>query len=128
MAARKPRRRAELAPHDRPLPARLALAQNGERGSHAQNARIGSVYPVYERAAQRTRERVAEASREERVDGLVLVIVIVIAATGGRTAARGTTSLPAALRGLGMPFRITEPTASTAITAPTAIIVVIVTA
>jgi len=72
----KPRRRAELPPHDRPSAARLAVAQNGKRGAHAQNARIGRVYPVYERATERTRERVAEAPREERIDALVAVLFL----------------------------------------------------
>ena len=33
---------------------------------------------MYERAAQRSRERVAEAPREERVDGFVIVLSLVL--------------------------------------------------
>ena len=76
--AEPPCGRAELPPHDRPFTARLALAQDGKRGAHAQDARIGGVYPVYERAAQRARERVAEAPREERINALVVVVVVVV--------------------------------------------------
>ena len=74
----EPRWRAKLTPHDRPPPARLAFAQNGECGADAEETRIGRVYPVYERTSQRTRERVAEPSREERVDRLVAVVVIFV--------------------------------------------------
>ena len=73
-----PSGRTELAPNDRPVPARLARAQSREGRAQTELSRIRRVYPVYERAAQRTRERFSEPPREERVDGFVVVIAIVI--------------------------------------------------